>query len=131
MMKDKAIQDSVKAGKKFGYMDKMTDFSDLPAKKVLVAYIKEAMSINEKGIKKEKPISSKPKVFEIPDYFEKALNANKAAKEVFYSKSDSFRKEYLVWITDAKTPDTRQKRIEQSLAWIADGQGRFWQYTRK
>src|ERR1700736_6423197 len=61
MMKDKAIQDSVKAGKKFGYMDKMKDLSDLPAKKVLVAYIKEAMALNEKGVKKERPISNKPR----------------------------------------------------------------------
>ena len=61
MMKDKAIQDSVKAGKKFGNMDKMEDLSDLPTKKVLVAYIKEAMALNEKGVKKAKPIEEKAK----------------------------------------------------------------------
>ncbi len=129
-MKDKAIQDSVKAGKKFGYMDKLKSVSDLPAKKVLASLIKEAMTLNEQGIKKAKPKSDKPKVFEVPDYFEKALKANSKAKDFFYSKSDSFRKEYIVWITDAKTDDTRQKRIEQSLDWIAQGKGRFWQYTK-
>jgi uncharacterized protein YdeI (YjbR/CyaY-like superfamily) len=131
MMKDKVIQESVKAGKKFGYMDKIKSMDELPNKKTLVAYIKEAMLINESGIKKAKPKTDKPKVVEMPDYFVKALRANAKANKVFSEKSDSFRKEYIVWITDAKTEDTRQKRIEQSLEWIADGKGRFWQYVKK
>lgn len=126
-MKDKAIQDSVKAGKKFGFMDKIKSVADLPSKNILVAYIKEAMAINEKGIKKVMPKSDKPKVIETPDYFTKELSKNTKAKTVFESKSPSFRKNYLIWITDAKTDDTRQKRIEQSLEWIAEGKGRFWQ----
>jgi uncharacterized protein YdeI (YjbR/CyaY-like superfamily) len=130
IMKDKTIQESVKAGKKFGYMDKVKSIDELPAKKVLVAYIKEAMVINESGIKKAIVKSDKPKVVEMPDYFAKALKANAKANKVFNEKSDSFRKEYIVWISDAKTEDTRQKRIEQSLEWIAEGKGRFWQYAK-
>jgi uncharacterized protein YdeI (YjbR/CyaY-like superfamily) len=130
MMKDKAISDTVKAGKKFGYMDKIKSIDELPSKKILVAYIKEAMVINESGKKKVIPRSDKPKVLELPDYFAKALKANAKANVVFNEKSNSFRKEYIVWITDAKTEDTRQKRIEQSLGWIAEGKGRFWQYAK-
>lgn len=130
-MTDKEIAESVKAGKKFGYMDKLKSISELPSKEVLVSLLKEAMTINEKGIKKEKPVSDKPKVIETPDYLVEALNANKKAKEVWESKSDSYRKDYLVWIIDAKTDTTRQKRIEQSLEWIAEGKGRFWQYAKK
>lgn len=126
-MKDKAIEESVKAGKKFGFMDKVKSVSELPSKKILVAYIKEAMAINEKGIKKVMPKSDTPKVIEIPDYFVKELTKNPKAKAVFESKSPSFRKNYLIWITDAKTDETRQKRIEQSLEWIAGGKDRFWQ----
>ena len=129
-MKDKAIQESVKAGKKFGYMDKIKDLSELKQKNILIAYIKEAMSINEKGIKKEKTVSDKPKIPETPDYLIESLNANKKSKAVWESKSDSFRKDYLIWIIDAKTEATRQKRIEQSLEWIAEGKGRFWQYAK-
>jgi uncharacterized protein YdeI (YjbR/CyaY-like superfamily) len=129
-MKDKEIADSVKAGKKFGYMDKVKSVSDLPSEKVLVSLIKEAMSINEQGIKKIMPKSEKPKILETPEYLVESLNANKKAKAVWESKSDAFRKDYLVWIIDAKTDATRQKRIEQSLEWIADGKVRFWQYTK-
>lgn len=129
-MKDKQIAESVKAGKKFGYMDKLKSVSDLPAKKILQSLIKEAMSINEQDIKKAKPKTDKPKVLEVPGYFEKALKTNPKAKEIFYSKSDAFRKEYIVWITDAKTDETRQKRIDESLDWIAQGKGRFWEYQK-
>ena len=41
LMKDEAIKDSVKAGKKFGYIDKVKDITELPNKKILIAYIKE------------------------------------------------------------------------------------------
>jgi uncharacterized protein YdeI (YjbR/CyaY-like superfamily) len=130
-LKDKEIAESVKAGKKFGYMDKLKSVSELPSKEILVSLLKEVMTINENGIKKEKTISDKPKVIETPDYLTEALNADKKAKEVWESKSDSYRKDYLVWIIDAKTDATRQKRIEQSLEWIAEGKGRFWQYAKK
>jgi len=130
LMSDTKIIESVKAGQKMGYMDKLKSLSDLPAKETLVAYIKEAMVLNENGVKKAKPVSEKPKVIEVPDYFSEKLATNPLAKEIFESKSSSFRKDYLVWITDAKTEATRQKRIEQSLEWIAEGKGRFWQYEK-
>jgi uncharacterized protein YdeI (YjbR/CyaY-like superfamily) len=130
-MKNKELAESVMAGKKFGYMDKVKSISELPSKKVLVSLIKEAMTINEHGIKKEKTVSDKPKVLETPVYLAKSLNANKKAKAVWESKSDAFRKDYLVWIIDAKTDTARQKRVEQTLEWVAEGKGRFWQYDKK
>lgn len=130
LMSDKKLIESVKAGHKMGYMDKIKSLSDLPEKETLVAYIKEAMVLNEKGLKKSKPVPAEPKVIEVPDYFSEKLETHALAKEIFESKSPSFRKEYMVWITDAKTEATRQKRIEQSLEWIAEGKGRFWQYQK-
>jgi uncharacterized protein YdeI (YjbR/CyaY-like superfamily) len=130
-MKDNETVESVKAGKKFGFMDKLKDVSDLPAKKILVSYIHEVMAINKKDTKKETPKSDKPKVLETPNYFSAALNSNQDAKSVWDEKSDAFRKDYLIWIMDAKNEVTKQKRMEQSLEWIAEGKGRFWQYTKK
>lgn len=128
LMQDKTIQDSVKAGKKFGYMDKVKALSELPSRKVLVAYLKEAMTLNESGAKKPKPVKEKPLVEVVaPAEFLEALSKNKQAKAVFESKSPSFRKNYIIWMADAKTDETRQKRIAQSLEWIAEGKDRFWQ----
>jgi uncharacterized protein YdeI (YjbR/CyaY-like superfamily) len=131
LMNDPKLIESVKAGKKMGYTDKVKSLSDLPSKEILVAYIKEAMLLNENGIKKIKPISEKPKVLETPDYFNEKLATNPLAKEIFESKSPSFRKDYIVWITDAKTEATRQSRMQEALQWIAEGKGRFWKYEKK
>jgi uncharacterized protein YdeI (YjbR/CyaY-like superfamily) len=131
LMSDPKLIESVKAGKKMGYMDKITSLADLPEKAVLVAYIKEAMALNETGVKKVKPKAEQPKVIEVPDYFNEKLATNPLAKEIFENKPTSFRKDYLIWITGAKTEATRQARMEQSLEWIAEGKGRFWQYEKK
>jgi uncharacterized protein YdeI (YjbR/CyaY-like superfamily) len=112
-------------------MDKVKDVSVLPAWKISVSYIQEVMANNEKGTKKEIPISDKPKVLETPYYFSAVLNSNQDAKSVWKEKFDAFRKDYLIWIMDAKTEVTRQKRMELSLEWIVEGKGRFWQYTKK
>ena len=112
------------------FLGKITDISELPPEREFQAMLKEAMALNEKGIKSERPKSDKPKTIEVPDYFAKELEASPKAKEVFESKPPSFRKNYLVWITGAKTEATRQQRIEQSLEWIAAGKDRFWQYKK-
>ena len=77
-------------------------------------------------IKREKPLVEKPKTLETPDYLQAALDGTPKAKQVFDHKSNSIRKEYIVWITYAKTDETRKKRIAEALAWIAEGKGRFW-----
>lgn len=130
LMSHPKLKENIKPGQKMGNMDKIKALSDLPSKAVLVAYVKEAMALNENGIKKEKPKPKAPTVIEVPDYFQKALAKNKKAAAVFESKSPSFRKEYLVWITGAKTDETRQARITEALEWIAEGKGRFWKYAK-
>ncbi|MBA4168314.1 MAG: YdeI/OmpD-associated family protein [Chitinophagaceae bacterium] len=66
----------------------------------------------------------------MPDYFSEKLAGNAKAKEIFENKSDSYRKDYIIWIGDAKTEATRQKRMEEAIAWIAEGKGRFWKYEK-
>ncbi len=128
LMTHPKMVESALAGQKMGYMNKITSLADLPPKAELVTYIKEAMALNENGIKIARPKPENPQVIEVPDYFSEILQANPKAKEIFEAKSPSFRKEYLVWIIDAKTEATRQKRIEQSLEWIAEGKSRYWKY---
>ena len=130
LMTDPEIVESVKAGKKMGYMDKIKSLSDLPSPEILAGYIREGMTLNERGIKKVVQRSVSTKEIEVPDYFSEKLAANPKAKEIFEGKSASFRKDYLVWIIDAKTEATRQKRMDESLEWIAEGKGRFWKYNK-
>ena len=35
------------------------------------------------------------------------------------------------WITEAKTDETRGRRLAQTLGWMAEGQSRNWKYERR
>lgn len=114
------------------FLGKISKMSDLPPDEEFLAMLKEAMQLNESGIKlkRQKPEADQPKVIEAPACLLAALAAKPQAKSVFESKSNSFRKEYIVWITDAKTDETREKRINEALEWIAEGKSRFWKHQK-
>lgn len=111
-------------------LGKITKIEDLPSKPQLKKAIKEAMELTNMGVTMKKVAPSKIEM-EIPDYFLSALQAQPTAKEIFENASTSFRKEYIAWVTEAKTEATRSKRLEQSLEWIAEGKGRNWKYQKK
>ena len=57
----------------------------------------------------------------VPDFFTEALKTNRAAAAGFHSLSPSCQREYLVWLTTAKRPETRATRLAQTLAALATG----------
>lgn len=112
----------------FGSLGRITSLKDLPSDKVLMQYIKESMKLTDEGVKVKKAPKKAAAEMEVPGYFQEALNKNKKAKAVFEKFSASHRKEYLEWITEAKREETRKKRIEQALEWLAEGKPRHWKY---
>ena len=120
----------VKPGQRF--MSRITSMTELPSDEELTGFVKQAMDLNERGVKLDKTAkaaqSSKP--LDTPAYFLQALSTNPVAKQVFENHSPSFRKNYIVWLESAKTGATRQRRIDEALDWIADGKGRFWKYEK-
>lgn len=120
----------VAAGKRF--MSRITSMADLPSDEELAGFIKEAMDLNDRGVKLVTTAKAAPgsKPVETPDYFLEALSTNPAAKKVFDSQSPSFRRNYIVWLESAKTDTTRQQRIAEALEWISEGKGRFWKYEK-
>lgn len=112
-----------------GHIGKITSIKDLPSQKILSGYVKEAMKINESGLK----VPKKKVVAEdiiVPDELTKALNKNREAKAVFDAFSPSHRKEYVSWITEAKTETTRDKRIATTIEWLLEGKDRNWKYRK-
>ena len=115
-----------------GHLGRIKSMKDLPADEVIMAYIKEAMKLNETGAKlppRKKTVDASELV--VPDYFKKALSKNKKAAEKFEKFAPGQKKEYLMWLTEAKTEETRNKRMETAIEWISQGKIRNWKYLKK
>ncbi len=111
-----------------GQLGRITSLADLPSDNVLLDYIKEAVRLNEEGIKVSRPKrSAAKKELVVPDYFS-ALKRNKKAFEAFENFSYSHKKEYVQWVTEAKRDETRAQRLETSITWLAQGKARNWKY---
>lgn len=111
-----------------GHFDRITSVKDLPANKIMIAYIKEAVALNEAGIKLPAKPKADPTSLNIPAYITNALKKNKKAKSCFDKFPHSHKKEYVEWITEAKTAPTREKRIATMLQWLEEGKDRNWKY---
>ncbi|HEX5726034.1 MAG TPA: YdeI/OmpD-associated family protein [Longimicrobiaceae bacterium] len=116
-----------------GQFGRLTSVDDLPPREVLAGYVREAMRLNEEGVKS--PTRSKerePKAaLPVPDDLEAALRASEAARIGFEGFNPSQRREYIEWITDAKSPETRRWRLETAVEWMAEGKPRHWKYAKK
>ena len=71
---------------------------------------------------------NRPRELVVPDDLAKALKRNKAAQATFDKFSPSNKREYVDWITEAKTEATRNKRLETAIEWMAEGKTRNWKY---
>lgn len=113
-----------------GHFGKITTLKDLPKDSVLKKYIKAAMQLTDEGAKMPKKPKAEKAELEVPDYLLKALKQNKEAKAVFDAFSYSNKKDYVEWITEAKTKATRDKRMSQAIEWMAEGKTRHWKYQK-
>jgi len=111
-----------------GQFGRIKSLQDLPPNEILLEYLREAIRLNEEGIKvPKKPAAPKAKL-EIPDFFLAALQKNNTALKVFQGLSISKKKEYLDWIVEAKQEATREKRLANALIWLSEGKSRNWKY---
>ncbi len=132
LMKDPKKILAITEQNSMGHFDRITSLKDLPSDKIMLGFIKQAVELNEKNIKRPvKTIPKGTKTIATPDYLQKALKKNKKANDIFENFAYSHRKEYIQWFEEAKTEETRNKRIAQAIEWIAEGKGRNWKYGKK
>ncbi|WAC11967.1 YdeI/OmpD-associated family protein [Dyadobacter pollutisoli] len=114
-----------------GQLGRITSLDDLPKENYLIGFIREAMQLIDSGVKQTKePKPATNKELVVPEYFAEALQSNADALKTFTNFSYSQKKEYVEWITDAKSEATRDKRMETALEWLAEGKIRNWKYVR-
>jgi uncharacterized protein YdeI (YjbR/CyaY-like superfamily) len=114
-----------------GQFGRLTSVADLPGDETLTRFVHEAMRLNEQGVPSPNRSKREPKPqLETPDYLSAALAGNAAARESFERFSPSQRREYVEWLTEAKTDATREKRLATALEWIAEAKPRNWKYMK-
>ncbi|MGE3804531.1 MAG: DUF1801 domain-containing protein [Gemmataceae bacterium] len=93
---------------------------------VIVAYLKEAVKVNEQGVR---PAKQEVKVV-VPAELKKALQEDKHAKAVFDGLAPSCQREYAEYIADAKKPETRERRLAKTLDLLGQGKSLNDKYRR-
>ena len=117
--------------KAMGQFGRIASLSDLPSEKTIIKIVQAAAKLNDEKISvpRAKP---KPKApLKVPLYFTAALKKSKKAFAAFDALPPSHRREYVQWITEAKTEETRDRRMAQAIEWISEGKGRNWKYEKK
>ena len=92
----------------------VTSVKDLPSRAVLSRMIKQAVSLNEQGVRATRARAPKPEVA-VPDDLMAALKKNPKALLAFDAFPPSHRREYVEWIT---------------VAQIAEGKPQNWKYMK-
>ncbi|MDQ6718303.1 MAG: YdeI/OmpD-associated family protein [Gemmatimonadota bacterium] len=115
-----------------GSLGRIKSVADLPAKKVLIGYVKKRAELNKSGVKKPKATSSKAKKpLRVPTELTAALAKNAMARKKFDEFSPSHRREYCEWISSAKGDDTKARRVKSAVQTISEGKPQNWKYMKK
>ncbi len=124
---------TAKTGKEddaMGHFGRIAALADLPKDAAIVKLVRAAVERNRSGEKvAAKPTSRRAPIAMTPE-FRAALGRSKPAKATFDGFPPSQQREYLEWITEAKTEATRDKRIATAVEWLAEGKTRMWKYRK-
>lgn len=112
-----------------GNFGRITTVGDLPDERTFKKLILDAMKLNDDGVKiaKAKPAGERKELV-VPDILTAALATNALAAETFNNFPYSCKKEYVQWISEAKTNATRDKRLATTIEWLGEGKRRNWKY---
>jgi uncharacterized protein YdeI (YjbR/CyaY-like superfamily) len=121
--------DDTKYARKFTPRKESSKWS--PSNKKRVEQLIREGLMTEHGLQKEEsarqtgnwdnPVQTPKLTFEMPAEFAEALRKNKRAQETFSKLELTYQKQYLGWIEVAKRPDTKEKRIKESIRLLAEG----------
>jgi uncharacterized protein YdeI (YjbR/CyaY-like superfamily) len=113
-----------------GQFGRIRSIADLPNEKTLIAHVRKAAALKDKGIKPPTEKKTKRKPLPVPPYLADALKKNAKARKTFKNFSPTNQRDYIEWLTEAKRDETRAQRLKQAIAWMAEGKPRNWNYMR-
>lgn len=119
-----------KRGQAMGHFGRFESIDDVPKDAALIAMVREAVALNASGAKVARRTSAPKPPPRTPADMLAALKKNRKAFAAWQAFPPSHKREYVEWITEAKTDGTRARRLETAVGWIADGRARHWKYER-
>lgn len=125
------IDDKEKREAAMGHLGRLTTTDDLPPRRVLVGYVKKAAALNDAGVSEPRAPKRAAPALRVPADFGAALAKNAKAKRAFADFRPSHKREYVEWITGAKTGETRERRLKTAIEWISEGKSQNWKYEKK
>lgn len=130
-MRELVGETRAKADEAMGVFGRITSVDDLPPDRALLGYLHEAVKLNEAGVPAREPakVKRKPEA-KVPADLTAGLKADAKAAKAWAEFSPSARRDYVEWIAEAKRPETREKRLATTLAWVREGKSRNWKYER-
>lgn len=124
LQKEKALQPTLRK------VGRVTELAGLPTATAFRKALLRAMALNRDGVKLPRKEPTKRPAIAMHPAFVRALAAVQAAQATFDGFPPGKQRDYLEWIAEAKQEATRDKRIEQAVAWLAEGKSRHWKYQR-
>ena len=109
---------------------RITSLDDLPPKRKLLALVKKAAALNAQGATAPRVAKRTRPALRMPADLGAALKSKPKAKAFYATLSPSAKRDYIEWITEAKQPTTRAKRVAQTVQWLGEGKRRNWKYEK-
>jgi len=113
-----------------GQYGRITSLDDLPSDAQLIRVVRAAAKLNDDGVTVPRTVRAR-KPLKTPAYLTAALKKNAKALATFKAFSPTNQRDYVEWVTDAKTDDTRRRRLETAVTWMAQGKIRNWKYMAR
>jgi hypothetical protein len=111
---------------------KISSMGELPSDRELAQQIRRAMDLIDSGkgsIRRATRAARGP--LAAPADLMKALRSSARALATYQKFSPSKRRDYIEWITEAKTDETRERRLETAVDWMSEGKSRNWKYEKR
>lgn len=121
-----------------GQFGRITARANLPGAREFRALVRKAMALIDSGVKPPRAPKTgtaatggrKPPL-PMPAELAAALKRDAAARRGYDALPPGRQREYREWIAEAKRADTRERRLAQSVQWLADGKALHWKYERR
>ena len=112
-----------------GQLGRIETLADLPDEATFAAWLRAAIERSDAGRGAARTRVAKPAA-PVPPELATALAGDPVASATFEGFPPSARRDYCEWIAEAKRDATRQRRIDDALAWLREGKRRNWRYER-